>query len=109
MRNFLDRRRILMSMKKHLNYANVMATVAVFIALGGTSYAIATLPRNSVGPKQIRASAVGKSEIRASAVRSKQLHDRSVSLRDLSLNARTALRGQRGETGPAGPPGPAAI
>ena len=38
-------------------YANVMATVAVFIALGGTSYAL-TLPRNSVGAAQIRARAV---------------------------------------------------
>ena len=26
-------------MKKHLNYANVMASVAVFVALGGSSYA----------------------------------------------------------------------
>ena len=27
-------------MRKHLTYANAMATIAVFIALGGTSYAI---------------------------------------------------------------------
>ena len=40
--------------RTHLSYANVMATVAVFIALGGTSYAVTQLPRNSVGSKQIR-------------------------------------------------------
>ena len=27
-------------LRRHLSYANVMATVAVFIALGGSSYAI---------------------------------------------------------------------
>ena len=27
----------------HLSYANVMATIAVFIALGGTSYAVVSL------------------------------------------------------------------
>jgi hypothetical protein len=109
MRNFLHRRRILMLMRSHLSYANVMATIAVFIALGGTSYAVATLPRNSVGAKQIRNGAVGKSEIRSGAIRSKHLHDRSVSLRDISLKARTALSGQRGEPGAPGPPGPPSI
>lgn len=32
-----------------LTYANVMATIAVFIALGGASYAAIKLPKNSVG------------------------------------------------------------
>ena len=27
------------ALRRHLSYANVMATVAVFIALGGSSYA----------------------------------------------------------------------
>ena len=30
-------------LRSHLSYANVMATVAVFIALGGTSYAAITI------------------------------------------------------------------
>src|SRR3954462_15401859 len=104
MRNFARARRILVSMRRHLRYANVMATVAVFIALGGTSYAIAMLPRNSVGSKQIRSGAVGKTEIRRGAIRSKHLHDGSVGIRDLSARTQTAFRGQRGETGPPGPP-----
>ena len=36
-----------------LSYANVMATVAVFIALGGGAYAAFHLPRNSVKSKHI--------------------------------------------------------
>jgi hypothetical protein len=31
-----------------LSYANVMATIAVFVALGGGAYAAFTLPANSV-------------------------------------------------------------
>jgi hypothetical protein len=42
----------------HLTYANVVATLALFIALGGASYAAATLPANSVGPRQLRSGAV---------------------------------------------------
>ncbi len=41
-----------------LTYANVISTVAVFIALGGASYAAISLPADSVGTAQIRAGAV---------------------------------------------------
>jgi hypothetical protein len=34
-------------MRPKLTYANVMATIAVFIALGGASYASLKLPKNS--------------------------------------------------------------
>ena len=82
-------------LKGRLTYANVMATIAVFVALGGSSYAALTLPRNSVGAKQIRKGAVGTSE----------LHDRSVRLRDMSTSARKSLRGATGAQGPAGATG----
>jgi hypothetical protein len=82
-----------------LSYANVVATLALFIALGGTSYAALKLPHNSVGSTQIRTGAVGSSEIR----------DRSIALKDVSRPARTALRGTQGPQGPAGPAGTAAI
>lgn len=75
-----------------LSYANVMATLAVFIALGGSSYAALTLPRDSVGSKQIR----------RNAVRSTELRDRTVRLRDLAGSTRAALRGQQGPAGAAG-------
>jgi hypothetical protein len=37
---------------------NAIALVALFIALGGTSYAAVVVPRNSVGPRQLRNGAV---------------------------------------------------
>ncbi len=41
-----------------LNYANVAATLALFISLGGASYAAIVLPANSVGASQLRSRSV---------------------------------------------------
>jgi hypothetical protein len=41
-----------------LTYANVMATIALFVSLGGASYAALVLPAHSVGARQLRAGAV---------------------------------------------------
>ncbi len=84
-------------LRDRLSYANVTATLALFIALGGTSYAAVSLPRNSVGSAQLRSSAVSSAEIR----------DRSIRLRDVSPTTRRQLQGQAGPQGPAGAPGPA--
>jgi hypothetical protein len=86
-------------LRDRLTYANVIATIAVFIALGGTSYAALTLPRDSVGSAQLR----------TGAVRSIDVKNRSLQASDLSPRARASLRGQQGPVGPAGPPGAAAV
>src|SRR5438128_2406124 len=41
-------------MARHLSYANVAATLALFIALGGGAYAALSLPRNSVTTVQVK-------------------------------------------------------
>lgn len=84
--------------KDRMTYANVTASLALFIALGGSSYAALTLPRDSVGSNQIR----------ARAVRSSELRDGSVTLKDINRGARLALHGAAGKTGATGPPGAAA-
>ena len=94
---------------QHLSYANVTATLALFVALGGTSYAALTLPKNSVGERQLRSKSVGGSELRSSSVRGRHLADRAITLRKLSRSARTDLRGATGPGGPPGPPGPSGI
>ena len=45
--------RLLHHLKNNLKN-NVVGYIALFIALGGTSYAAFTLPRNSVGARQVR-------------------------------------------------------
>jgi hypothetical protein len=57
-------------------YANVVATLALFIALGGGAYAATALPRNSVGTKQLKKNAVVKAKIKNNAINgSKVLND----------------------------------
>jgi hypothetical protein len=96
-------------LREKLTYANVMATAAVFIALGGTSYAVVSLPRNSVGRAQIRQHAVGAQELAPKAVTSRTIRDKSVALRDISTSARRALVGAVGPAGPKGDSGPAGV
>lgn len=55
-------------MRGKLTYANTMATIAVFIALGGAGYAAVKLPKNSVGTKQIKKEAVSTAKIKNGAV-----------------------------------------
>jgi len=45
-------------------YADVVATTALFLALGGGAYAASTLPANSVGPNQIKNNAVSSKEVK---------------------------------------------
>lgn len=48
----------------HSTYANVVATVALFVALGGGAYAATQLPAKSVGTRQIKDGAVTPSKLR---------------------------------------------
>jgi hypothetical protein len=43
---------------RHMTYANVVATLALFVALGGVSYSAITLPAGSIGTRQLRAGSV---------------------------------------------------
>src|SRR5829696_8013030 len=85
-------------MRAHLSYANVMATISVFVAMGGTPYAALTLPRDSVGARQIKSGAIGGAELRRGAVGSRAIKNGAVQSQDLSSATKLALRG---------PPGPA--
>ena len=53
---------------RHLSYANVMATVAFFLALAGGAYAAIHLPPNSVGRRALRDGAVSNRKLANHAV-----------------------------------------
>jgi hypothetical protein len=88
----------------HLRFANVAAGLALFIALGGTAAAAATLDRDSVGSPQIRTDAVRSPEIQADAVRSpeivsgavrsSEIRDGGVNIADISTGAQANLRSE---------------
>ena len=110
--------RVLSKLGQRLTYANLMSTVAVFIALGGSSYAAVRLSANSVHSRQIAAGAVKSSEIARSAVESSEVRNGSLKGVDFArlpvgqrgdkgtVGARGS-RGPQGERGATGPHGPA--
>jgi hypothetical protein len=82
-----------------LSYANVMATLAFFLALGGGAYAALKLPKNSVGSAQIKANAVNSSKV---AKRSLQANDFKLGQLPQGQQGIQGIQGIQGERGPTG-------
>ena len=80
-------------LRRHLSVANVLSITAVFIAIGGTGYAALTLPKNSVGSKQIKRQAVKSSDVK------------NGTLKPVDFRAGTLLQGETGPQGLQGPQG----
>ena len=95
--------------RSSFTYANVMATLAVFVALGGGAYAATTLPKNSVKSKQIVNGQVKSADIAANAVNSAEVADFSLLAQDFRAGQLPAgpagPQGAQGPQGPQGPPG----
>jgi hypothetical protein len=73
--------------KGKLTYANVAATLSLFLVLsGGIAYAATHLPKNSVGAKQLKRGAVTPAK--------------------LAISTRATLKGATGAVGGPGPAGP---
>ncbi len=83
----------------------VVAVIALVVALSGGAYAAVNLPKNSVGPQQLKRNAVTTPKIRNNAINSAKVKDRSLTARD--FQAGSLPRGPRGLPGPQGATGPA--
>lgn len=77
--------------------AMLIALVALFVALGGSSYAAVSLSKNSVANKHLKDDSVTSAEVKKE----------SLAASDLKESAREKLRGAQGPQGVAGPQGPA--
>jgi hypothetical protein len=86
---------MLSRLRARLTYANVIATVAMFVALGGSSYAALNLPKNAVGAAQLK-----KDSVRASEVK-----NGSLGLGEFKASERSRLRGPQGAQGAPGAQG----
>lgn len=75
-------------LRPKLNYANVIATIALFAALSGVAVA-AGLPKNSVGPNQIKRGAVNTAKLKNRAVTSAKLGNKAVTAGKIGPNAIT--------------------
>jgi hypothetical protein len=89
---------MLSRLRGRLTYANVVATLALFLALGGTSYAVKQLGSNDIRDNSIRSR-----DVRDNSLGSGDIHNGSLALRDFKPSQRP--RGPRGKGGPRGPRG----
>ncbi len=58
---------MLVHLRPHLNHATVVAWLALFVAIGGSAYAVTALPKNSVGTKQLKTRAVTNKKLATGA------------------------------------------
>jgi hypothetical protein len=86
-----------------LTYANVVATLALILALGGgAAWAATQLPRNSVGTKQLKKGAVTAAKVKSGSLLAKDF--KAGQLRTGATGA-TGAPGAPGATGPQGAAG----
>jgi hypothetical protein len=107
---------LLANFRARLTYANVMATVAVFIALGGSSYAAVTITgknvkNGSLTGKDIKNSSLTGRDVKNNSltgadiknIKSGDVSDGSLLARDFKAGQLPAgPKGDKGETGSAG-------
>jgi hypothetical protein len=108
-----------------VTYANVVSTLALFVALGGASYAAIKLPKDSVGNRHLKNQAVATGNIKDGAITRDKIRNGAIGsgkIRDGSLQeddfaedevpegepGRDGLDGRDGFDGLDGPPGPPA-
>ncbi|MEH3053976.1 MAG: hypothetical protein PGN13_08215 [Patulibacter minatonensis] len=80
-------------------FANLTALLALFVALGGTSYAVTQLPKGSVGTEQLKGKAVTNAKLATGAVTTDKLASGVI------VSGPRGPRGAEGPTGPAGKDG----
>lgn len=78
-----------MGSNRHLSYANVMATIAVFIALGGGALAV-SIGKNDVGSREIAKNAVRSGELKNDTAKGKDVDESSLGQVPSAANATSA-------------------
>jgi hypothetical protein len=93
---------------RHLTFANVMAAAAVFLALGGTSYAAAgKLGKNSVKGKNIAKNAITSPKVKNGSLLAKDFKAGQLPAGVAGPAGSTGATGPKGDTGAMGPANPA--
>lgn len=97
-------------------HSTVVAYLALFVAMGGTSYAAVKLPANSVGSRELKNRSVRMADLAKDARPSKDSKLFRAAVTDVVLDPNTqavvdslagAVKGEKGEAGPQGPAGAA--
>ena len=85
---------MLARLRAHLTYANVVATLALFLALGGVSYAAIRVSsrniiNNTVRTQDLRNNAVRTQDLRNNEIRGRDIRNRTITNADILTNTIT--------------------
>src|SRR3954453_2335920 len=86
---------VLATLRSRLTFANVVSMMALFVALSGGAYAL-SIPRHSVGSKQLKRNAVTSSKVKNHALLAGDFKPGQLPAGE---------RGPAGDRGAEGPPG----
>jgi hypothetical protein len=86
--------------RERITYANVTATLALFVALGGSSYAALSITGRDVENRSLS----GR-DVKTGSLDSRVIRDRSIARRDLRPALVESLAGETGPPGADGTPG----
>lgn len=85
-----------MKLSSRLTYANVASTLALVVALGGGGAAVAAgLAKNSVGTKQLKASAVTSAKVKDNSITGKDVAESTLGQVPSAVTADTATTAAR--------------
>jgi hypothetical protein len=90
---------------RRLSYANVVSSLALFIALGGVSWAATTLPANSVGKRQLKDNAVTGQKVANGSLRAADFARGALPAGPQGVAGAAGAAGPRGEPGSKGDKG----
>ena len=89
-------------LRAKLTYANAVATIALFIALGGAAFAATKLPANSVGTKQLKNGAVTGAKVKSGSLLSSNFAQGQLPAGPQGPKGETGREGREGEPGQQG-------
>jgi hypothetical protein len=94
------------SITSRLSYANIIASLALFIALGGVSWAAVSLPQASVGNRQLKANAVTTEKVRNGSLLATDFKPGQLPVGPRGLAGTQGIPGLKGDPGAKGATGP---
>jgi hypothetical protein len=98
-------------LRARLTYSNVVATIALFVALGGASYAAVTLTGRNIKDstltgKDVKDKSLTGADVKDSSLTGRDVRNGSIAAADLDPSLPNSLRGAQGAQGPQGLQGP---
>jgi hypothetical protein len=91
--------------RPRLSYANVVATMALFVALGGSSYAAVELSKGQVKKKHLAANSVVSQKVKDGSLLGRDFKAGELPAGEQGPAGPQGLAGAPGQRGPAGPRG----